>query len=163
MVNFRKLLSNKGLILGAIVVVIAIVLFSYDGSKRSFRSGFTGGEVAPYGGPVDIQSAAPGAFAPQDTSEEMTSPMSTVSDPTNLLPSDSNSAWAALNPSVDVGATPDLLQSGQLYGVGTNYKRNANIQLRADPVIIQKNDNISPWQISPIEPSHYNYGIHENL
>ncbi len=161
MVNFRKLFSNKEFILGAVIVIIAIVLFSYDGSKRSFRDGLSSGDIAPYGGNVEVQSAAPGALAPQETNADSMNTMAPVSDPQSLLPKDSNSAWAALNPSVDIGATPDLLQSGQLYGVGTNYKRNANIQVRADPVIIAKNDNISPWQISPIEPSKYQYGIQD--
>ena len=75
-----------------------------------------------------------------------------VNNPSDLLPQDANSEWAALNPSLSGGATPDLLQAGYHIGLDTigQTLRNANLQLRSDPVI-PKSD-IGPWLQSTIEP-----------
>jgi len=76
-----------------------------------------------------------------------------VTNPTDLLPQDHNSEWAALNP-VNQGnaAMPDLLQAGYHIGLDTigQTLRNPNYQLRSDP-IIPKSD-IGPWNQSTIEP-----------
>ena len=76
-----------------------------------------------------------------------------VTDPKDLLPKDSNSQWANLNP-VQSQGMPDLLQAGSHYGIDSigQSMRNANLQLRSDPYI-PINDNISPWNNSTIEPS----------
>jgi hypothetical protein len=48
---------------------------------------------------------------------------------------------------------PDLLTAGSLVGLNSvaGSLRNANLQLRSDPKI-EKNNQISPWNISSIEP-----------
>ena len=48
--------------------------------------------------------------------------------------------------------TPDLLQAGYHIGLDTvgQTLRNANLQLRSDPVISKK--DIGPWMNSTIEP-----------
>lgn len=76
-----------------------------------------------------------------------------VTDPSDLLPKDTNSQWANLNP-VGTQGMPDLLQAGHQYGIDSigQSMRNANLQLRSDPYI-PINDNVSPWNISTIEPS----------
>ena len=72
----------------------------------------------------------------------------------DLLPSDENSQWAALNPSTankgDM-VLPDLLKAGQHIGVDTvgQSLRNANLQLRSDPVITKA--DAGPWNQSTIE------------
>jgi hypothetical protein len=76
-----------------------------------------------------------------------------VTNPTDLLPQDQNSEWAALNP-VSQGnvAMPDLLNykdSVYVDSIGQSL-RNPNYQLRSDP-IIPKSD-IGPWNQSTIEP-----------
>lgn len=78
-----------------------------------------------------------------------------VANPSDLLPKDKNSQWAALNPvGMNQGDVlmPDLLQAGYHIGLDTigQSLRNANLQLRSDP-IIQKQD-IGPWNQSTIEP-----------
>ncbi len=77
-----------------------------------------------------------------------------VANPSDLLPKDENSDFAALNPSsMNKGDVlmPDLLQAGHHIGVDTigQSLRNANLQLRSDP-IISKSD-IGPWNQSTIE------------
>ena len=77
-----------------------------------------------------------------------------TANPKDLLPSDENSQWAALNPSTankgDM-VLPDLLKAGQHVGLDSvgQSLRNANLQLRSDPVI-SKSD-IGPWNQSTIE------------
>ena len=80
-----------------------------------------------------------------------------IANPSDLLPKDENSQWAALNPtSMNKGDVlmPDLLQAGYHIGLDTigQTLRNANLQLRSDP-IISKSD-IGPWNQSTIEPDY---------
>ena len=70
-----------------------------------------------------------------------------------LLPQDTNSQWAQVNPT---GAGDmigkNMLSAGALIGVNTigQSLRNANYQLRAEPPNPQV--QVSPWQQSTIEP-----------
>lgn len=73
--------------------------------------------------------------------------------PSELLPMDSNSKWAQVNPTGQ-GDLKDqnFLNAG--YHLGTNTVgqslRNANLQLRSDPPNPQM--SVSPWMQSTIEP-----------
>ena len=76
-----------------------------------------------------------------------------ISNPADLLPRDTNSEWAQLNPN----GTGDLqnvslLKAGQHYGVNTvgSSLRNANLQIRSEPPI--QKSNVGPWLNSTIEP-----------
>ena len=74
--------------------------------------------------------------------------------PADLLPTDKNSEFSTLNPSNNGKPDmPDLLKAGTLIGVDTigQTLRNANLQLRSDP-IIEKRD-VSPFLNSTIEPN----------
>lgn len=78
-----------------------------------------------------------------------------AADPSDLLPNDENSQWSALNPnSMNKGDVlmPDLLQAGYHIGLDTigQTLRNANLQLRSDPVIPKS--LVGPWNQSTIEP-----------
>jgi hypothetical protein len=79
--------------------------------------------------------------------------MQATTNPSDLLPQDQNSQWAALNP-VSQGniAAPDLLQAGYHIGLDTigQTLKNANLQERSDPIIPKS--NIGPWNQSTIEP-----------
>ena len=75
-----------------------------------------------------------------------------VANPKELLPKDQNSQWAALNPvNNSEPITPDLLQAGNLIGLDTigQTLKNANLQLRSDPVI--EKQNVGPWNNSTYE------------
>jgi len=99
--------------------------------------------TAPDASP-SVTSSAPSGYAAQ-----------AVANPADLLPKDSNSKWAALNPtSMNSGdiLMPDLLQAGYHIGLDTigQSLRNANLQLRSDPVIARS--DVGPWNQSTIEP-----------
>ena len=76
-----------------------------------------------------------------------------VTDPADLLPKDTNSQWAQLNP----GTSNDMndvnfLKSGYHQGIDTigSSLRNANLQVRSEPPNPQV--KVSPWQNTTIEP-----------
>jgi hypothetical protein len=76
-----------------------------------------------------------------------------VADPSELLPKDTNSQWAQLNPtgSGDL-QNVNLLRSGYHIGIDTvgNTLRNANLQLRSEPANPQV--NVGPWNNTTISP-----------
>jgi len=149
MFNLRKLLSNKEFILGAVIVIIAIVLFSYDGSKRSYMDGLADGSVAPY----DTTSNNVSVSQAQEVSggqfmDTLVSSKQQQSGSQSLLPKDSNDEFSALNPSMNLGAMTELLQAGQHIGVSSSILRNANMQLRPDPHIAML--DVGPWLQSTI-------------
>ena len=81
--------------------------------------------------------------------------MQKVANPADLLPNDENSKFAELNPNVmtaDGVASGDMLEAGHHIGLDTvgQTLRNANLQLRSDPVIAKK--DVGPWMTSTIEP-----------
>jgi hypothetical protein len=76
-----------------------------------------------------------------------------LDDPTMLLPNDSNSQWASLNPQGGgMLKNVNLLQAGSLVGINTvgSTMRNANLQLRSEPPNPQ--GSVGPWMNSTIEP-----------
>jgi hypothetical protein len=70
-----------------------------------------------------------------------------------LLPKDTNSQWAQLNP-VGQGEIGNInfLKAGYQIGIDTvgQSLRNANLQERSDPVIPQM--SVGPWNMSTITP-----------
>jgi len=76
-----------------------------------------------------------------------------LDDPSMLLPNDSNSQWASVNPQGDgMLKNVNLLQAGSLVGINTvgSSLRNANLQLRSEPPNPQ--GNVGPWNNTTIEP-----------
>ena len=75
-----------------------------------------------------------------------------VQNPAELLPKDSNSQWAQLNPSGKGElANINLLKAGYHIGIDTigQTLRNANLQVRSEPPNPQL--NVGPWNLSTIE------------
>jgi hypothetical protein len=75
-----------------------------------------------------------------------------IQNPAELLPKDSNSQWAQLNPSGQGDlANVNLLKAGYHIGIDTigQTLRNANLQIRSEPPNPQL--NVGPWNQSTIE------------
>jgi hypothetical protein len=75
-----------------------------------------------------------------------------VQNPAELLPKDSNSQWAQLNPSGKGElANLNLLKAGYHIGIDTigQSLRNANLQIRSEPPCPQL--SVGPWNNSTIE------------
>ncbi len=76
-----------------------------------------------------------------------------IQNPAELLPKDTNSQWAQLNPSGKGElANINLLKAGYHIGIDTvgQTLRNANLQIRSEPPNPQMNTGI--WNQSTIEP-----------
>jgi hypothetical protein len=76
-----------------------------------------------------------------------------IQNPAELLPKDTNSQWAQLNPSGKGElANVNLLKAGYHIGIDTigQSLRNANLQIRSEPPNPQL--NVGPWNTSTIEP-----------
>jgi len=166
-----KFFTNERIVVLVIFLILIWGLLAYSGSKTSRVDAFGGSNysAAPsYTGPVS--NAAPvtnsmehnnvaSVAAPVDSHVAITpvgsAPLANVANPSDLLPTDQNSQWAALNPNTmnkgDV-LMPDLLQAGYHIGLDTigQTLRNANLQYRSDPIIPKA--NIGPWNQSTIEP-----------
>jgi len=75
-----------------------------------------------------------------------------IQNPAELLPKDSNSQWAQLNPSGKGElANVNLLKAGYHIGIDTigQTLRNANLQIRSEPPNPQL--YVGPWNLSTIE------------
>jgi hypothetical protein len=78
---------------------------------------------------------------------------SNVQNPAELLPKDTNSQWAQLNPSGKGELeNVNLLKAGYHIGIDTvgQTLRNANLQIRSEPPNPQM--NVGPWNQSTITP-----------
>jgi hypothetical protein len=77
-----------------------------------------------------------------------------ISNPSELLPKDTNSQWAQLNPSGKGElANVNLLKAGYHIGIDTigQSLRNANLQIRSEPP--NPTTPVSIWQNSTITPN----------
>jgi hypothetical protein len=79
-----------------------------------------------------------------------------IQNPAELLPNDSNSQWAQLNPSGKGElANVNLLKAGYHIGIDTigQILRNANLQIRSEPPNPQM--NVGPWNQTTIQPDFF--------
>ena len=163
--GLKNLLKQKEFIVIIIVALVAFALLSYNGSKSAVYDGLQdSGYIAPYGAAFEVQQSdlANHASVLSDSVQQVVSApeqvnlggydLQPVHDAASLLPSDKNSDWAKLNPTVNASSTPDLLQAGYHIGLDTigQTLKNANYQLRSDPIIPKQ--DIGPWLQSTIEP-----------
>jgi hypothetical protein len=155
--GLNKFFNRKEFVITIIAVLIAVALLSYTDTKTIVHDGYTQGNYqSGYSDPTR-GLAQPGVLetsaqhvVPSDETEKYQ--MKPVNSPDNLLPVDTNSEWARLNPTMNAGTTPDLLQAGYHIGLDTigQTLRNANLQLRSDPIIPKS--VVGPWMQSTIEP-----------
>lgn len=74
-------------------------------------------------------------------------------DPKDLLPRDNNNEWSNIMPNNDL-KNVQMLSAGHHIGINTvgSSLRNANLQIRSEPVIPQA--NVGPWNNTTIEPDN---------
>lgn len=154
MQGLSKFFTKQRMFVIVVFIVLAIALSAYSGEKSVVIDRMTDG--TPYGAVKSgehMQDAKPVVNEPSLTNDYK---KVSVANPSDLLPTDQNSQWAALNP---VGTSnnamlPDLLQAGYHIGLDTigQTLRNPNYQLRSDPIIpVQQ---VGPWNQSTIEPDY---------
>ena len=139
-------------ILGIAVLVLGYLI--YNNSKNKSVSSMSNHSSTSTPGPSpsplgeDLYASAKGVTTNTHGMKE-----AKMENPSSLLPNDTNSQWAALNPNGN-GAlkSVNLLQAGALVGINTvgSSLRNANLQLRSDPPNPQ--GQVSPWNQTTIQP-----------
>ena len=172
---FQKLFKESGL---GIIVVILLVAFGIY-----YFSSYLTTKAAPKQKKETMMNArntayTGGAFNPTDMAVQPSNPLgqnevfseingvqtsmptvpsscggSTIHDPAELLPHDSNKEWAQLNPSgMGELSNVNLLKAGYHIGIDTigQTLRNANLQIRSEPPNPQL--SVGPWNISTITP-----------
>jgi hypothetical protein len=177
--SLKKLWSEYGI--GCIFVIIVLIfvvatftdyLGKRGGSGMEFMSQtaanpayknspnqgppMTGGSAVPKPaeplGQNEVFSSVSGIPGPvQGLPTSCTNP--NIQNPSDLLPRDTNSQWAQLNPSGKGElANINLLRAGYHYGIDTigSSLRNANLQIRSEPPNPQL--YTGPWQQSTITP-----------
>jgi len=154
--GLQKLFTRDRLIIFILVVVLGYALFIYSGSKGFSLDGMGDGTPTEPSQPSVKTTSAQNYVPPPPPSVPSQTGYSAnnVANPADLLPRDSNSEWSSLNPTSNQGGIvmPDLLQAGYHIGLDTigQTLRNANQQLRSDPIIPKK--DVGPWNVSTIEP-----------
>lgn len=177
--SLKKFLNDYGI--GGIVIILVILyglfmLFKHLGSKGSFGMENAQSMPSQYGGNAGSTSGVSSgpngtgsAVQPSDglghdesfasvTGIQTSIPMmpsscSTpmITNPAELLPKDTNSQWAELNPSGKGElANVNMLRAGWVVGVDSvaSSLRNANQQIRSDPICPQL--PTGPWNQSTI-------------
>lgn len=138
-------------ILGIVGVLILIfALFKYSGEKDLQLSGMQTMNTPPVintnNNPVNVSQPVNNALSQGSSSQQ------DVTDPSELLPSNSN-GWNGLNPNPTPGLeNVSLLTAPDRNSINTvsSSLRNANLQLRSDPPNPRGNTNC-PWNNSTIE------------
>lgn len=152
--GFQKFFNKDRVMLLGIFLCLAVFLLSYSNGKMMIMDNMDTGMVSS----SHQQEHAVEQPATQRSTPEIAQTASSgysakpVANPSDLLPTDKNSQWASLNP-VDSSnpQMPDMLKAGHHIGLDTvgNTLRNANLQLRSDPVI--QKANVGPWNQSTME------------
>ena len=154
--GFQKFFNKDRVMLLGIFLCLAVFLMSYSNGKMMVIDNMDNGTLPQP--PPSSESTRKEQIPQRDTPEMNQMAANSmyaakpVSNPSDLLPTDKNSQWASLNP-VDASnpQMPDLLKAGHHIGLDTigNTLRNANLQLRSDPIIPKQ--DIGPWNQSTIE------------
>jgi hypothetical protein len=173
-ITFKKLFSDYGI--GAIIILVILAFAvnyfaNYLMGKSSYGNEYmnsgsnpaytntpnqgqpTNGNVPNPAEPLgqnETYSAVSGLAGTQVGASCSTK---TIQNPGDLLPKDTNSQWAQLNPSGKGElANINLLKSGYHIGIDTigQSLRNANLQIRSEPPNPQL--YVGPWQQSTITP-----------
>jgi hypothetical protein len=177
MSSFKKLMSESGFMIIVILIAIAFGIgyfgkyvnnksnmgneymtsnmnssvYSQPKAKNMKSSGVVPAEPE---GQNEMYASVSGISSPSQGSPTSCT-NSNIQNPTDLLPKDSNSQWAQLNPSGKGElANINLLKAGYHIGIDTigQSLRNANLQIRSEPPNPQL--NVGPWNQSTITPDY---------
>lgn len=166
--KFYKDFEKNSLLYSFLIIILILGIYyyyNYINKKSSF--GYEGNTSSPnhaYSNKETLQNTLPQASQPLGQNEvyssvnfnKNTTPMTncnTLQNPSDLLPKDSNSNWASLNPQGKGDLTDiNLLKSGYHLGIDTigQTLKNANLQVRSEPPNPQL--NVGPWNQSTITP-----------
>ena len=174
-VSLKKLWNDYG-VGGILIAIIGLYVVSmlynyfmskgssgYEGNTGQTNSAYKNGQAGPTPtgpqqmGPVqDSREGNNEDWSPVGGASQPMAPASSCassSTPADLLPKDTNSQWAQLNPVGQGGlANVNFLKAGYQIGIDTvgQSLRNANLQIRSEPPNPQM--SVGPWNQSTITP-----------
>jgi len=147
-------------VLGLGFIVVVVVLFRYNTTKSTIMDNMTENtnsiKTVPPTEVVGLSAAdrnntfmAVSGIATQ-TPQNSCNTQPTL-NPSELLPNDTNSEWANINPASNDLKNLNLLNPQEVIGINTvgSSLRNANLQVRSEPAIPKA--NVGPWNSSTIE------------
>ena len=149
-------------VLGLGFIVVVVVLFRYNSNKSRIMDNMEQNKpMAPQMASSEIVgvSASDNNFMNVSGIATQTPQNSCNTQPTlnpsELLPNDSNSEWANINPASNDLKNLNLLNPQEVIGINTvgSSLRNANLQIRSEPAIPKA--NVGPWNSSTIEPDTF--------
>ena len=152
---FKKNMNYILMVVG--FIAIAYVFYVYNGNKQTNM--FTGMTSPTTNNVFTVTPSSPlgNIEGPQATDAKTSMggscPKSMLLDPSELLPTDTNSKWNNMNPKgAGQLANINLLSAGFTIGENTvgNTLRNANLQIRSEPPNPQV--SVGPWNQSTITP-----------
>ena len=167
--SLKKLWNDYGV--GGVLIAIIVLYGLYMLYNNLNSKGYYGPEMmsedrkkaynnSPPSGPQPAQETGNEVFSSVGGSSQSSgmglppscSPNGSNQNPADLLPKDTNSQWAQLNPAGKGDlANINLLKAGYHIGIDTvgQTLRNANLQIRSEPPNPQV--NVGPWNLSTIE------------
>ena len=147
-----KLLTSQNIIIFIVVIVLSGALYLYFNPKINLFDSMVSGDIS-----LNVVNNVKDPSLRETGAQHIPSVEGYTKDtvnPSELLPKDSNANWGTLNPNLGANDVmiPDLLQAGHNYGIDTigNTMKNANLQLRSEPVIPVK--EVSIWNQSSYGP-----------
>lgn len=134
-----------------LLIILGVALYTYNNGKLLVRDNMETGVAEEK--KVKIEEPKKEGEVKPNNASIAGYEMQNVANPADLLPKDENSKFAELNPNVMTAegvAGGDMLDAGYHIGTISQTLRNANLQLRSDPIIPKK--DVGPWMTSTIEP-----------
>jgi hypothetical protein len=168
--KFNKILTGSsknlfGVFLGLGFLILLAILVKYNNEKSSTKDNMMSplamnnlSDVYPVSSKPEVQGSTQSgtdnylSVSGMNTNVPQANMNHPTINPTDLLPKDMNSEWASITPASNDLKNLNLLNPNQLIGINTvgSSLRNANLQLRSDPVIPKAN-NLGPWMQSTID------------
>lgn len=172
-VSLKKLWNDYGIaaiLFSFVLMYVLVVVYNYFSTKGNYvPEMLSNNNVPAYGGeknPIEHNQPSVEPSEPLGQNEVFSSVngaqpngqgipsacnKQNIQNPTDLLPNDTNSQWAQLNPAGQGDlANINLLKAGYHIGIDTigQSLRNANLQIRSEPPNPQL--NVGPWNQSTI-------------
>lgn len=141
----------------ALVVVLALAVYYFNTSNAGIIDAFSNTPVSDYVpasvDPVQSTQSMPSCQSESFAPEYVPGQQKPAINPEDLIPKDTNSLWASLNPEGEGSLQKqNFLVAGHHFGADSigSSRKNANLQLR--PIVLNPRGNVSPWMNSTVEP-----------
>ena len=151
--GFSKFFTNQRIMIILVIAILGFALYSYGFQKDLIQDNYEGqmeGEMPEMEGEMGPMPEMPEQAMESEEQTDTMKGMKQATKPADLLPNDVNDNFSDFTGDIKKNIqAPDLLTAGANMGTIGQSLRNANQQLRADPVIEKTLQ--CPWNNSTIE------------